>query len=177
MGRLVAAKKPILLLQAVKRLQDAGEHIGAVFVGDGPERQQCEDFTHRAGLLNVRFAGAVYDRQRLRELAAPCFAMASPGYVGLSALDSLSFGLPVVFSATEPNAPEVETLRCGENAAAFLEDTPDDLARALWDIFACKDEWLARGASYCEAVAERYSLENMAEQFCTFFRAQGPEIV
>jgi glycosyltransferase involved in cell wall biosynthesis len=170
-GRLVPAKKPMLLLEALKQLQEVGQGIGAVFVGDGPEREECEDFTRSAGLQNVRFAGAVYDRQRLRELAEPCFAMASSGYVGLSALDALSCGLPVIFSETEPNAPEVETLKTGNNALAFAEDSPNDLARALLEVYTNRERWLARAATNCTLVANRYSLENMAQQFCRFFRA------
>lgn len=170
LGRLVAAKKPMLLLRAVRELQRDGAEIGVVLVGDGPERPDCKRFTREAGLTRVGFVGEQFSRERIRELAATCFAVASPGYVGLSVLDAQSMGLPVAFSHEEPNSPEVEILRENWNALAFAGDDPGALAAALLRLHKERVDWLARGGQFCEVLTQRYSIERMALQFVNFFR-------
>jgi glycosyltransferase involved in cell wall biosynthesis len=172
MGRLVAAKKPLLLVQAIHQLQCQGLDIGATFVGEGPERGQCEQFVREHSLKGVSFAGACFERQKLREMAQNCFAAASPGYVGLSALDSLSFGLPVAFCKSEPNAPEVEALEDGQNALSFAEDSAPELARVLAKFYEERARWLASGKRDCQGVGESYSIERMSQQFLEFFRCR-----
>lgn len=170
LGRLVKAKKPMLLLRALHVLQGQGQHIGAIFVGEGPERLECESFARSTGLRNILFVGEEFSRSRIRKLAAKCFAVASPGYVGLSVLDALSMGLPVAFSHDEPNAPEVEVLDEGISAIAFRGDDPQSLAASLQKMHSHRLEWLARGEQLCAVVKERYSIERMVSQFMEFFR-------
>ena len=170
LGRLVSAKKPLLLLQALSELQASGECIGAVFVGDGPEREACENFAKTKGLKDVLFVGSCFDRRTIREVAAACFAVVSPGYVGLSVLDAQSLGLPVIYCHEEPNAPEVEVLQDGFNALAFSQDSAASLANSIREMSAGRAHWLARGESASKDVAERYSIEGMIETFATFFR-------
>jgi glycosyltransferase involved in cell wall biosynthesis len=175
LGRMVKAKKPMLLLRALQVLQGQGQEIGAVFVGDGPERLNCEVFARDSGLVGVVFAGEHFARARIRELAAACFSLVSPGYVGLSVLDALSIGLPVVFSQNEPNAPEVEVLEEGWNAVAFESDEPDSLAAVLRRLHSERIDWLERGGQFCEMVKAKYSIERMAAQFVAFFRNRCTE--
>jgi glycosyltransferase involved in cell wall biosynthesis len=170
LGRLVEPKKPILLLRALQLVQGRGEKIGAVFVGEGPERAKCERFVRDTALEGVVFAGEQFARVNIRELAAPCFSVASPGYVGLSALDALSMGLPMVFSQGEPNAPEVEALDDGQNAVVFEKDSPESLAAALLRLNSERSEWLGRSGQFCELVKVKYTVERMAAQFVAFFR-------
>lgn len=176
MGRHVAAKKPLLLLEALQRLQNEGLAIGATFVGEGPERTGCEEFAKRHSLNGVRFVGACFERGKLRELAGNCFVAASPGYVGLSALDALSFGLPVAFSRGEPNAPEVETLEEGANALTFSADSAPELARVLEQFYNERALWLGRAEQNCRKVAEYYSIERMSRQFENFFKRRSTVI-
>jgi len=169
-GRLVSAKKPMLLLRAVKIIQDGGHPIGAVIVGDGPQKTMCEDFVRSMGLRQVRFAGAQFGPRKIRELAANCFAAASSGYVGLSALDALSLGLPVAYCPAEPNAPEVEALVPESNALKFPCDSTQELARVLIRFYEERATWLTKSSEYCALVADRYSIEHMADEFESFFR-------
>jgi glycosyltransferase involved in cell wall biosynthesis len=171
LGRLVEAKKPLLLLGALQILRAQGQKISAVFVGDGPERSKCERFAREAGLAGVVFAGEQFDRAKIREMAADCFAVTSPGYVGLSVLDALSMGLPVAFSRDEPNCPEVEVLQAGKNAVVFERDASDSLADVLLRLHRERIDWLARSGQFCDVLRGKYSIERMAAQFVNFFRA------
>jgi glycosyltransferase involved in cell wall biosynthesis len=176
LGRLVEAKKPMLLLEAVHLAQRSESQIGTVIIGDGPELDKCQRFVATHRVKNVLFAGAQFDRGKLRELAASCFAMASPGYVGLSVLDALSCGLPVAYSPAEPNAPEVEVLQDGGNALAFVGDSAESLAGCLLRLYADRVNWLSRGERYVAEVRENYSIERMAKQFVQFFRSDSLEV-
>jgi glycosyltransferase involved in cell wall biosynthesis len=173
LGRLVEAKKPMLLLRALQLLRGQGQWIGAVFVGEGPERAKCERFVRDTALEGVFFAGEQFSRVKIRELASLCFAAVSPGYVGLSVLDALSMGLPVAFSRGEPNAPEVEALDDGRNAMVFEKDSPVSLASTLLRLRGERVDWLERGGQFCEMVRDKYTVERMVAQFVTFFRHWG----
>lgn len=175
LGRLVPDKKPMLLLRALQLAQKTEPGIGAVIVGEGPERASCEDFANRVGLREVNFVGAEFGQEALRQWAEKCFVMASPGYVGLSVLHAQGFGLPVAFSEEEPNAPEVEILAKGANAVTFTSDSPESLADVLVAFYRGRFDWLARGDEFCRLVRERYSLENMTRQFAKFFTADRPD--
>jgi len=172
LGRLVPAKKPLLLLQALNELQKSGESIGAVFVGDGPERVTCEHFAKTKSLKDVMFVGSCFDRKMIREVASSCFTVVSPGYVGLSVLDAQSLGLPVIYCQQEPNAPEVEVLREGVNASAFSQDSAASLAQSIKNMHLGCAQWLAQGESASLAVAEKYSIEGMTKTFTSFFKAE-----
>jgi glycosyltransferase involved in cell wall biosynthesis len=175
LGRLVEAKKPILLLKAVHLAQQRGIQIGATFVGDGPQLDKCERFVAAHRVKGVLFAGAQFEREKLRSLASSCFVMASPGYVGLSVLDAMSCGLPVAYSPSEPNSPEVEVLQEGGNALAFASDSAESLVDCLLRFYADRDGWLSRGEHYVEEVRSKYSIERMTKQFIRFFRQDGLE--
>ncbi len=57
-GRLTSLKRPMDLLKAVKKLQEEGlKEIGAVFVGNGPERERMERFMTEHHLKNIRIVG------------------------------------------------------------------------------------------------------------------------
>jgi glycosyltransferase involved in cell wall biosynthesis len=173
LGRLVPEKKPLLLLRALQLAQNTEPRIGAVIVGEGPERGSCEDFVIRAGVKGVNFVGAEFGQEALRRWADKCFVMASPGYVGLSVLHAQGFGLPVAFSEAEPNAPEVEILAKGVNALTFAPDLPESLADVLVAFYRGRFDWLARGDEFCRVVHDCYSLENMSQQFVKFFTDDG----
>jgi glycosyltransferase involved in cell wall biosynthesis len=171
LGRLVPDKKPLLLLRALQLAQKVEPEIGAVIIGDGSERDVCQEFSVQAGLRGVKFVGAEFQQQALRRWAKTCFMMASPGYVGLSVLHAQGFGLPVVYSKSEPNAPEVEVLVEGFNAITFNADAPESLAGVLVKFYRERFDWFARADEFCRVVRERYSLEHMSKQFLTFFRS------
>jgi len=168
LGRLVEAKKPLLLLNALGELQAARQEIGAIFVGDGPESTKCREFVRIEKLKNVTFAGSCFDRGELRRLSASCFAVASPGYVGLSVLDAQSFGLPVVYSVSEPNSPEVEILSPGFNAVEFVSDDATSLAKALLGLKTERHDWMSKSRDFCALVRKDYTIERMVEQLALF---------
>ncbi len=66
-GRMMWYKNIKIILDALKKLTEAGIAYRAFFVGDGVDRPAIEQYAKELGIYkNTVFTGAVYDRDRLR---------------------------------------------------------------------------------------------------------------
>lgn len=66
-GRMLWYKGIRLILDALKILTEKGIAYKMMFVGDGAERQEIEDYAAKLGLSdNCIFPGVIYDREELR---------------------------------------------------------------------------------------------------------------
>ena len=66
-GRLMWYKGIRIILDAMAALKAAGQDFRMLFVGDGMEREEMEDYVRKLHLEDVcRFTGAVRDREKLR---------------------------------------------------------------------------------------------------------------
>jgi glycosyltransferase involved in cell wall biosynthesis len=161
-GRLVPTKKPRLLLDAFLLAREGlPEGTRLVIAGDGPLRAELEAMAAGAG-ADVTFLGHVTDYDRLAELYAGAIASVSPGYVGLSIVQSLSFGVPMIVARDEPHAPEVEAAREGVNCRFVESDSPAALAAALRAFGAERGAWLERRGEIAAECARRYSADATA---------------
>lgn len=168
-GRLVAEKKPRLLVEGFAQALRAGLMPTAatlLFVGDGPERVKLQDIVRTVGLTEkIKFAGHVSDIDQLRTLYRDALFSVSPGNVGLSATQSFSFGVPMLIADNEPHGPEIEACREGENTVFFSANGAEALVRGMGDLFRDKALWLGRRDAICHAAGEKYSLDAMADIF------------
>ncbi len=165
-GRLVEAKKPALLVRAfVDALPRLPVAAKLVIVGDGPERPGLERLARQHGVESrVRFLGHVSDLEALRDVYRGALASVSPGYVGLSLIQSLSFGVPMIIADDEPHSPEVEAAIPGENMVWFRADTVSDLAATLVDMSNSAARWLAGAEGISARCRQRYSVDAVAER-------------
>jgi alpha-1,6-mannosyltransferase len=146
-GRLSPEKHPERSIDTVAALRDAGHRVRLVVAGDGPRRQALE---RRAAGLPVTFVGFVPDRGQLARLLATADVSLAPGpheTFGLSALEALASGTPVVVSASSA-LPEI----VGACGAAAL-DRPDAFAAGVTTLLAA-EEGARRAAA--RARAERF---------------------
>jgi glycosyltransferase involved in cell wall biosynthesis len=164
-GRLVPAKKPLLLVEAFHQaIPSLPEDATLVFVGDGPLRATIETEASRLGIADrVRCLGHIIEYERLRDLYANALVSVSPGYAGLSLTQSHWFGVPSIVARDEPHAPEIEAAEPGVNVVYVDSDSPGSLSRALVDVYTHREEWLARAPAIARSCVERYSLEAMVE--------------
>jgi alpha-1,6-mannosyltransferase len=98
-GRLSAAKRPELAVDAVAVLRERGVSAVLAVAGDGVRRAAL---AYRAARLPVRFAGTIADRSAVAALLASADIAVAPGPVetfGLAALEALACGTPVVVNA------------------------------------------------------------------------------
>ncbi|MGW2017181.1 glycosyltransferase [Streptomyces sp. NPDC001927] len=126
-SRLSVEKRPGTALDALARLRGQGIRATLAVAGEGPLRGALERRA-REERLPVRFLGHVADREALADLQASADLCLAPGPAetfGLSALEALACGTPVVVSSSSA-LPEV----IGD-AGACATDAPADFAAAV----------------------------------------------
>jgi 1,2-diacylglycerol 3-alpha-glucosyltransferase len=154
-GRLVAVRGLNLLLDAVARLKTVGVDVDVLLVGDGPERATLADFAAAHG-LSVRFYGACYDEERLSQLIMSANALVVPGRIGLTAMHSLIYGIPVITHGDPTDQfPEWEAITPGVSGDFFTKGDAQDLARTIrkWTGNVLPDE--SRRVA-CARIIEQY---------------------
>lgn len=147
-SRLSPEKQPLLAIETLRTLRRRGVHARLVVAGDGPARAACERASED---LPVRFMGFVTHRDRLAELLASADVVLAPGPVetfGLSALEALASGTPVV-GRRSGALPEL--LETGAGAVAYGH--PASFADAVTRILAIDETSRRSGA---RARAERF---------------------
>jgi alpha-1,6-mannosyltransferase len=131
-SRLSVEKRPGMALDALAELRRRGVRASLVVAGDGPLRTALTRRA-RAERLPAVFLGHVGDREAVADLQASADLCLAPGPAetfGLSALEALACGTPVVASASSA-LPEV----VGDAGAAAV-DTPEDFADAVEKLLA-----------------------------------------
>ena len=130
-GRLSAEKHPERSIDTLAARRADGQVVALVVAGDGPRRAAMQ---RRATGLPVTFLGFVPDRARLATLLASADVSVAPGpheTFGLSALEGLASGTPVVVSASSA-LPEI----VGDTAGAAAADDPDAFAAGVAGLLA-----------------------------------------
>lgn len=161
-GRMVAAKKPELAVRgfaaAVDRLPRRSR---LVMAGDGPQRPVVRQLVGQLGLGDrVRLPGHV-SPDRVENVFAGVAATVCTGYVGLNLIQSLGFGVPVLYAQNEPHSPEIEAATAA-NSISFASDDPAALADAMVAVFDGQAPDRERIAAECRAA---YSVEAMVDGF------------
>ncbi len=174
-GRLVPAKKPELLLEAFRlAIPELPADVRLVFVGDGQLRAGLESNAAQAGLAErTVFLGHVSEIRELRHLFANAIASVSPGYAGLSLIQSLGFGVPMLVARDEPHAPEIEAVSEGVNTIFFPSDSPTALASTLVQVARERESWRSRRAEIAAPIRTHYSIDSMVASFLSALRIDG----
>jgi glycosyltransferase involved in cell wall biosynthesis len=126
-----------------------------VIIGDGPERARLQEFV-RSHQLSAHFEGQCYEEARIALLTMSSDLTVCPGFVGLTAIQSMAYGVPVITNKRSgDDAPEVEAIVPGLTGDLFEEGDVDDLVAVM-------RSWLRRPSmshSYrnaCTEIVERY---------------------
>jgi alpha-1,6-mannosyltransferase len=175
-SRLSVEKRPGMALDALAELRERGVRASLVVAGDGPLRAALTRRA-RAERLPAVFLGYVGDREVVADLQAAADLCLAPGPAetfGLSALEALACGTPVVASASSA-LPEV----VGDAGAAAL-DTPEDFADAVQNLLARPENDRREAA---RARAELFDWQRSVEAFLAAHeappvreRAHGEEV-
>ncbi|AZG48089.1 glycosyltransferase [Gordonia insulae] len=135
-GRLVVEKKvdqliPAFAASGVWRRGCTLEIVGGGDRVDILHKQfdALEDVVKQSVFLR----GSITDTGDIRQIYSRSLCAVSPGYVGLSATQSLSFGVPMLYSQNEPHAPEIELTSTGA-MKSYDDGTVDGLARAMDEV-------------------------------------------
>lgn len=174
-GRLVIGKKIELLLQgftsALPRLP-AGTKLN--IIGDGPHRSNLVAYAKELGCLHrINFVGEITDERLLSQYFSQSLLSVYPTAIGLAAIHSLAYGVPILVAKNEPHGPEVEVLVEGRNCEYFSADDAGDLAKKIIDLLNQPHKLSSLGQVGHEDVTAKYSLQQMATVFVNVFDTVG----
>jgi len=129
--RLTRVRRLDLLVEAVALLRKSGYAINILLVGDGPERVPVESLAAQKN-IPLRFYGECYDEKILAELVMAADVTVAPGKVGLTAMHSLAFGVPVITHDTwDDQMPEWEAILPGKTGDVFRRDDIVSLSETI----------------------------------------------
>jgi glycosyltransferase involved in cell wall biosynthesis len=157
-GRLIEGKRPELVCRSFLAAHSQLGHSRLHIIGDGPLSSHLREAYRDPRII---FHGHIPMGDGVAHLASNCLASVVGGYVGLSAIDSLAFGVPVIFPDDEPHSPEIEALD-STNSLPYQARSTEALRDALVSVHRSKATWLARRPDISQVTASRYSVEAMA---------------
>ncbi|MBY4225578.1 glycosyltransferase [Rhodococcus fascians] len=173
-GRLIPEKKPLLLVESFIEVLSKGPDLRLCLVGDGPEMAQVVKLAAESPYSDrISILGHVDNYAILREHYRRAIASVSPGYVGLSITQSLSFGVPMIVSRNEPHAPEIESAVEGFNCIFFESDDTQSLARSLEIAADGTSKYFASRSAIAAHCRDNYSVEKMVDGLKLAFEAGG----
>jgi glycosyltransferase involved in cell wall biosynthesis len=177
-GRLIPEKKVDLLLKGfaavAKRLPLESK---LKLVGDGPERPRLEALAAESGSSQrIEFLGHVTDETTLNSLYAGAACSVSPGYAGLSVIQSLAHGVPILVAVGENHSPEIEACIDNTTARFFGSDSVEALGNEFILFFENLHTWQARRTKIADFIANQYTFEVMALSFVAMANTLVPQL-
>ncbi|GEM_PF-2508187 len=169
-GRLVTIKGGHILLQAVGLAAQGLPLLRVVIVGDGDERIPLQNLTAQLGLKDVvHFTGrlpreAVYSAIKGFDIAAMPSLGGLEGF-GLSALEAMAAGVPVVASKVDALA---EVIIDGETGVLFEMGNAAALAEAIVNLSSNAELRLQMGRAAVQHVATHYDISAYRQQMVDF---------
>jgi 1,2-diacylglycerol 3-alpha-glucosyltransferase len=168
-GRLTGDKKPELLLRAFILARDRGwmpRDSRCILIGPG-----AKEFAHNRYAKELEseralvLTGTVSRREALHNFYRTALCSVSPGYVGLSAIQSFSYGVPMLIAHDEQHSPEIEACMEGENCLYFQSNRVGALAEGLKRFHEDRNSWLLRRPGIAKRIQDTYTFEKMAGAF------------
>lgn len=154
-GRLQKRKKIDLVLYAMAMLKRRQVNVNFVCVGGDDEGLALHQMAESMGLsANVWLYGALYDEKIKAELIYNSYVCVSPGNVGLTVVDALNYGTPVVTNDSfELQMPEFEAINPGLTGSFYKNGSPESLAAEI-------EKWIDRRRTlrWDEVAAECYKV-------------------
>ena len=129
-GRLIAPKNLLVLLKAFANLSQHSEW-GLIFLGEGEQKAELQDFCQQNGLLNVSFLAGV-EWHKVPEYLALADVLVLPSTSepwGLVVNEAMVCGLPVVVS--EVCGCVEDLLIDGQNGFVFNPNDAEELTQKL----------------------------------------------
>ena len=136
-GRLIESKRIDWLLQSVSDMRQYGLYLNLILIGDGPEYGKLVE---QANILSISdkvwFYGECYDENELKGLLFNADLCVSPGEVGLTALHTMSYGVPVISHDNfYKQGPEYETIVSGQTGLLYEFGNYNDMVKKIRDWF------------------------------------------
>ena len=166
-GRLTERKKVDLLIRGFARAcPQLPPQTRLTIVGDGPERQALSQLAIHLGVSDdVEFVGALYQQEQLAPWFNSAWVSVSPGAIGLSAVHSLAYGVPLLIARNEAHGPEIGAIVEGEHGLFFDSGDVEGLSKQLVSTSNESPRWTQMSQAARCTVQERFSLTGMVNSF------------
>ncbi len=138
-----------------------------LLIGDGPERNKCEDLSRRLGLTkDIRFLGKQDAVEELLAVADVFLLPSASESFGLAALEAMACEVPVI-SSNVGGIPEVNI----DGVTGFTSGVGmvDKMAEDIMKIFK-DEETLQRFRANALKQAERFDIENMIPKYEAYYQ-------
>lgn len=121
--------KDLFIYLAFYYSKKGGDNCNMLFIGSGPEQETITNIAEKLGLLdNIHFYGPAYIEEDIAPLIMMSDVCIAPGEVGLTAMHSLVYGVPVVTHGNyDEQMPEYEAIVDGYSGSFFRQGKVDDL--------------------------------------------------
>lgn len=130
-ARLTPAKRVEQLIEAAAVLRRRGAPVRVALAGEGPATSTLRNLAVRLD-VPVDFVGPLYDPADLSAFYAPLSVTCIPAAAGLSVIQSLGHGVPVVTDDDDDSQmPEAEAVIPGLTGSRFTAGDIGDLAHRL----------------------------------------------
>lgn len=166
-GRLVERKGIMILLEAFRKIQS--DNIYLLICGDGEFKEECKKYVETQKVHRVIFAGKIQPEERISYyMRATVFVLPSypqKGIIeawGLTVNEALEAGCPVI--ATDAVGSSYDLL----DGISGIQIKSDDVGELSWAIENIKTS--KEVCEYCRNMANRYSVEKMADEFVNMIR-------
>ena len=172
-GRLAESKRPNLALEAFRlALPQLPPDVVLTMVGDGPMAEDLRAWALRPDLRDrVEMPGQITEFQALGRLFSQAIVTVATGYVGLNAVQSLGFGVPVLYPQQADHAPEVSLLN-ERNSRPYGGLEPSELAEALVRFCAERAHWRKLRSTLATELLAVHTVDRMVSGFMAAVRAQ-----
>jgi len=145
-GRITGEKKPLQLADLVIEMKRRGQPINLLVIGDGPELSSLESNVSASNLNDcLHVYGPCHDEIKLAPMMLAADLAIMPGYIGLSAMHYMAYGLPVLTSDDLANQkPEVEAIIEGLTGDYYEHGNTSSLANKV-------SEWISKVGPECRS--------------------------
>jgi glycosyltransferase involved in cell wall biosynthesis len=110
-GRLTKVKELDKLIYVAKRLMNKGCPLSIEIIGSGEVELDLFNLAEQEG-VPIKFHGSLYEKGEIAKIIRYWSCTVSPGNVGLTAIDSLSVGVPVITHGNlDAQMPEFEAVK------------------------------------------------------------------
>jgi len=153
-GRLIESKKVDQLITAIKNINTPNQICNLLIVGSGPSEEKLKDIAKNEIISKtIHFYGACYDENIISNLIFNSICSVSPGNIGLTVINSFSYGTPAITHDNfENQMPEAEVIKEGITGYFFKEDDIVSLEQSLKKIINSKIDFKAE----CRRVIDNY---------------------
>jgi len=171
-GRLVPAKAPEVLLDAVERAVKAMPSLKVLVIGDGPLRARIEAEVARRGLQRtVQLTGLRRDvPELLAGMDALVFSSEREG-LSMAMLEAMAAGVPVIATRVG-GTPEL--IEDGVSGLLAEPGRPQELADRLVELLTHPERAAAMCTTARTRVEHAFSLTRMVEAHDALYRGQRP---